>query len=148
MRGSYSRMGRLHKRIGYDVGYPGKLNMLAETINANALIARKISEMVDDNLIPSLKSRPSDVLNGHHQLGRIRDVLKQFVREWSVEGAAERSKTFIPIMDVLMRVAPRHRKEVTVLVPGSGLGRLAWEIANMGVKLNVLGCFMIAHLPI
>ena len=134
MQNSYSTMGRQHKRIGYDLGYTGKLNMLAGTIDANAIVARKISKMKEDSLVPSLKICISSSTQGSQQLERIRDVLKQIVREWSVEGAKERSTTFTPIMDVLTKVPPQHREETTILVPGSGLGRLAWEIASMGVQ--------------
>lgn len=133
MRGSYNTMGRQHKRIGYDLGYTKKLNSFAETIRANAIIAKKISETAGENPNSSSKNSMSDPAHGHQQLSQIRDVLKQFVREWSVEGIEERSRTFMPILDVLSEVAPQRREETTVLVPGSGLGRLAWEIANMGV---------------
>lgn len=132
MQSCYRTMSRRHKWIGYDLGYPSKLNMLAETIDVNAIIAEKISEMATGDYVPGLKDYMSS--QGHQQLERIRDVLKQIIREWSVEGATERSSTFTPIMDVLTKVAPHRREETTVLVPGSGLGRLAWEIASMGVK--------------
>jgi ribosomal protein S20 len=135
MRNSYSAMGRQHKRIGYDLGYTNKLNTLAETIHVNAIITRKLSEMAGENSNSRLKNSTSNAAQNHQQLSQIRDVLKQFVREWSVEGTEERSRTFAPILDVLMKATPQRREDTTVLVPGSGLGRLAWEIANMGVKL-------------
>ncbi|KAF8466519.1 N2227-like protein-domain-containing protein [Gautieria morchelliformis] len=132
MRSSYGTMGRQHKRIGYDLGYTGKLNILAETIHANAVVTKKISQMAGATSVLCPKTYASSAAQRHQQLAQIRDVLKQFVREWSVEGGEERSKTFTPIMDVLTTIVPQYRDKITVLVPGSGLGRLAWEIASMG----------------
>jgi carnosine N-methyltransferase len=62
-------------------------------------------------------------------LGRVRESLKHFVRDWSVEGAHERARIFQPILNVLRQVDPDSRPEKKVLVPGSGLGKLAWEIS-------------------
>ncbi|GJJ08527.1 hypothetical protein Clacol_002745 [Clathrus columnatus] len=128
MRYKYGTMSRFHKNIGGALGYPKKLDTLAETIEANALITTQISAMfgkLSDKFSPTSKPSPQ-------ALERIRDVLKQFVREWSSEGASERQQTFPYIFAILEKIPIEARITTTVVVPGSGLGRLAWEIAQMG----------------
>jgi carnosine N-methyltransferase len=63
-------------------------------------------------------------------------TLRQFAREWSSTGAHERATSFAPL---LMHLNAAHagldakqRASVRVLVPGSGLGRLMWEICKCG----------------
>lgn len=127
MRSSYAKLGRVHKRIGYDLGYPRKLSTLQETIARNALVTEAIADLAARDF-PGLQ--PNAVDSG--DLGRVRETLKHFVRDWSAEGARERDVIFTPILDALQRVPPDQRADMHVLVPGAGLGRLAWEISQLG----------------
>eukprot|EP01134_Creolimax_fragrantissima_P001763 CFRG1763T1 len=65
---------------------------------------------------------------------KVRSTLKQFVRDWSAEGAKERQECYGPIVDaVVQRLGTvSDRSGVKVLVPGAGLGRLAFEFASVG----------------
>ncbi|KAJ3281183.1 hypothetical protein HDU76_008995, partial [Blyttiomyces sp. JEL0837] len=67
-------------------------------------------------------------------MDKVRTVLRQFVRDWAKEGAAERLATYQPILDALESiykdVSVEERGLLSVLVPGAGLGRLAFEIAR------------------
>uniref|UniRef100_A0A1B6LD18 carnosine N-methyltransferase n=1 Tax=Graphocephala atropunctata TaxID=36148 RepID=A0A1B6LD18_9HEMI len=79
---------------------------------------------------------------------RVQTTLKQFVRDWSKEGASERNACYQPIIDeVIKNFPPEHCKpdEVKILVPGSGLGRLAFEIASRGYSCqgNEFSLFML-----
>lgn len=66
-------------------------------------------------------------------LDKVRSTLKQFVREWSEEGKAERDACFQPLIDEIDALFPHPAiNSVRVLVPGSGLGRLPWELARRG----------------
>lgn len=71
-----------------------------------------------------------------HEIDKIQSTLKQFVREWSREGAQERNAVYEPLMDAVARrygkIAFQDRGHVRVLVPGAGLGRLAFEYAAQG----------------
>lgn len=58
--------------------------------------------------------------------------MKHYLRDWSSEGASEREVIFSPILDVLKLVPQAERGSQKILVPGSGLGRLAWEISQLG----------------
>eukprot|EP00899_Mesostigma_viride_P019572 jgi/Mesvir1/27616/Mv07349-RA.1 len=72
-------------------------------------------------------------------LEKVRCVIRNLVRDWGAEGAEERSQCFDPIVEELVKFFPNtpalgvHGEyRPTVLVPGAGLGRLAWEIARRG----------------
>ncbi|RPB05100.1 N2227-domain-containing protein [Choiromyces venosus 120613-1] len=61
--------------------------------------------------------------------------LKHFVRDWSTAGAHERESTFPQILSTLETLCPEggdQRARQKILVPGAGLGRLAYEISALG----------------
>ncbi|KAF9562969.1 N2227-domain-containing protein [Agrocybe pediades] len=139
MRASYATLGRVNKNIGHKIGYPRKLDELRNVTTLNAIITESIAELALDEF-PALKNAPKDDVNSA-DLGRVRESLKHFVRDWSEEGEAERRRIFTPILDLLRTVDPVGK---TVLVPGCGLGRLAWEISQLGFNTtaNELSFFM------
>ncbi|KAF8963646.1 N2227-like protein-domain-containing protein [Flammula alnicola] len=123
MRASYATLRRSNKNLGYKIGYPKKLDRLRDVTSLNATIADGIAELALDEF-PSLENE-NDIDTNSTDLGRVRESLKHFVRDWSEEGLAERTR-------------------MKVLVPGCGLGRLAWEIAQLGfdTTANELSFFM------
>ena len=126
MRASYGTLGRAHKRIGYTIGYPSKLNQLQEVTEANAQVTDAIARLAASQ--NELEEWPARLINvGSADLARVREALRHFVRDWSTEGAEERSRIFSPILDIL-----RQCPSGSVLLPGSGLGRLGWEISQLG----------------
>ncbi|CAA7260463.1 unnamed protein product [Cyclocybe aegerita] len=142
MRRSYSTLGRANKNIGYKIGYPRKLDRMKDVTDLNATITDGVAELAIEEF-PSLKTK-DPVAAGSADLGRVRESLKHFVRDWSEEGAAERTRIFAPILDLLRSVDPQERGGLKVLVPGCGLGRLAWEISQLGydTTANELSFFM------
>ncbi|KDN36483.1 N2227-domain-containing protein [Tilletiaria anomala UBC 951] len=97
-------------------------------------------------------------------LDKVRSTLKQFVRDWSECGRAERDAAYQPILDALERYLPQLyarlpqagrpledtqqrqvHADLRVLVPGAGLGRLAFEIAKRGFSCqgNEFSFFML-----
>ncbi|CAE6418216.1 unnamed protein product [Rhizoctonia solani] len=69
-------------------------------------------------------------------MDKVRSTLKQFVRDWGVEGKVERDACYGPMLDALCEyfhdVPVEERGNFRVLVPGAGLGRLAWDVAAKG----------------
>lgn len=69
-------------------------------------------------------------------------ALKHYVRDWADEGLSERAAAFPCILDTLSELYPdRQRQQLTksapkVLLPGAGLGRLGFEVANLGGQLS------------
>ncbi|KAG8986261.1 hypothetical protein FRB93_005355 [Tulasnella sp. JGI-2019a] len=73
---------------------------------------------------------------GDFEMDKLRSTLKQFARDWSSEGNAEREASYKPMLDALFEhfsdVPHEERLNIRVLVPGAGLARLAWEVAKAG----------------
>ncbi|KAK6432738.1 hypothetical protein LTR95_011088 [Oleoguttula sp. CCFEE 5521] len=99
---------------------------IADAVLASGLEQYSISP--DDHAWHGV-AQPSDV-------DRCRSTIRQLYRDWSVEAVPEREAVFLPIFDGLATYLPSSgaagASEHRVLVPGSGLGRLAWELAGRG----------------
>ncbi|KAJ7667264.1 N2227-domain-containing protein [Mycena rosella] len=69
-------------------------------------------------------------------MDKLRSTLKQFVRDWSVEGREEREACYKPMKEALLthfaEIPVSERGCIRVLVPGAGLGRLAHDVAGLG----------------
>ncbi|KAF8806636.1 N2227-domain-containing protein [Phlegmacium glaucopus] len=142
MRASNHTLHHSNKNLNYNIGYPKKLNQLRYVTTLNETITEGIVQLAREEF-PSLAYQ-SNANMVSADLVRVRESLKHFIRDWSEEGAGERTRTFSPILDVLKEVDPSQRGEMKVLVPGCGLGRLAWEIAQLGfdTTANELSFFM------
>ncbi|EKM56641.1 uncharacterized protein PHACADRAFT_194233 [Phanerochaete carnosa HHB-10118-sp] len=77
------------------------------------------------------KYRPTE-----NDVDKLRSTIKQFVRDWSEEGKGERNLCYEPMKQALVEhfahVPAEERSRLRVLVPGAGLCRLAWDVANLG----------------
>ncbi|GMI48866.1 hypothetical protein TrCOL_g7270 [Triparma columacea] len=82
------------------------------------------------------------VFESDNDHSKIQSVLKSCVRDWSVEGAREREQCYSPIINACEKYV---RGGGRVLVPGSGLGRLALELAgkNFAVQGNDFSLHML-----
>jgi len=68
-------------------------------------------------------------------------VLKNLTRDWSAEGAPERSQSYGRLAaEVRARLGapPADGPPPRVLVPGAGLGRLCCDLAALGYEAQVL----------
>lgn len=70
----------------------------------------------------------------HLDIDKVFSTLRQFVRDWSAEGAPERNSVYMPILKTLDDCYPDRlaRGNVRILVPGAGLCRLSVELALRG----------------
>lgn len=91
----------------------------------------------------------SDHGTNETDMDKVRSTLKQLVRDWSEEGKGEREACYTPMIDALTKhfsnVLPDERGNIRVLVPGAGLGRLAYDIAKLGFTCqgNEFSLFML-----
>ena len=138
MRTSYGRMSWAHRRIGYELGYTRKLTRLEASIATNALVSDAIARLAREQFDEEEPGLFAPEITG--DLGRVRESLKHFVRGWSEEGRKEREVIFGPVLDVLRACPREERGGRRVLVPGAGLGRLAWEISELGE--SPVGCLL------
>ncbi|KFZ23162.1 hypothetical protein V502_02359 [Pseudogymnoascus sp. VKM F-4520 (FW-2644)] len=63
----------------------------------------------------------------------VSQAMKHIVRDWADDGIDERQAVFPQILETLLDLFPeRQNRFVRALIPGSGLGRLAHEVADLG----------------
>ena len=66
---------------------------------------------------------------------KARSTIRQLYRDWSAEGSAERSASYVPVIrDVVQAMPPDPRFKI--LVPGAGLGRLVFELCRLGYTVQ------------
>jgi hypothetical protein len=129
MRTSYAKLSADQERIARSVHYGSKLDRLDQATRTNGEVTGGIADMA----VRELGSDASELETREGgSLFRTRETLLHFVRDWSEEGADERNTIFEPILEVLKEVDLENRGNMKVLVPGSGLGRLAWEVSQLG----------------
>ncbi|GAA5956735.1 hypothetical protein JCM3765_005722 [Sporobolomyces pararoseus] len=127
---SYERMCKKHRKIGQQLSWKRVLGTTEDAIDLNSHVTDELAaiglELARKEGIPyGFRSRFKK------EKGRVVETLKHFVRDWSEEGRSEREALFPPILEALAGEfeSSAGRK---VLVPGCGLGRLAYEIATRG----------------
>lgn len=84
----------------------------------------------DSDALAYAKQRASPM-----NLSKIKSTLHQIAREWSEEGAEERTNSFKPAIDILNKYLPvtaENKNKQKVLVPGCGLGRLPFDLVLQG----------------
>ncbi|ROT67924.1 carnosine N-methyltransferase [Penaeus vannamei] len=79
---------------------------------------------------------------------KVMTTLRQIVRDWSASGEYERSQCYGPIISHIEHLFPRESvctQDINILVPGAGLGRLAYELAKRGYSCqgNEFSLFML-----
>lgn len=143
MRRSYASLSRAHKHIGYDLGYPKKLDKRDEATVFNSVITDAIASLAcEEHKLTDIPSSREGVDSS--DLGRVRESLKHFIRDWSQDGKRERDVILEPILEVMRRERSPSNETQTVLFPGSGLSRLAWDVSQLGYQAtaNEISPFM------
>ncbi|KAI8897900.1 N2227-like protein-domain-containing protein [Globomyces pollinis-pini] len=112
--------------------------------------AQFIKKLIEDNPV-FIESVDDDSINSIPDMDhdKVRSTLRQFVRDWSLEGKVERENTYGPILRTLEAefadVHVQDRGTIQVLCPGAGLGRLVYEIVKRGYSCqgNEFSFFML-----
>ncbi|GAW80727.1 hypothetical protein, conserved [Plasmodium gonderi] len=106
-------------------------------VNTNQLNAssRRGEHIPPGNRITNAYSPSLDEYNLLQNMSKVRSTLRQFVRDWSLEGKHERDGAYEPILKSLEKYLPITDTYVPkILCPGSGLGRLPYEVAKKGYR--------------
>eukprot|EP00747_Dinoflagellata_sp_TGD_P168134 gnl/TRDRNA2_/TRDRNA2_193830_c0_seq1.p1 gnl/TRDRNA2_/TRDRNA2_193830_c0~~gnl/TRDRNA2_/TRDRNA2_193830_c0_seq1.p1 ORF type:complete len:463 (+),score=96.64 gnl/TRDRNA2_/TRDRNA2_193830_c0_seq1:72-1460(+) len=97
------------------------------------------AEVCGSDLGPSpdrtVREKPESHRVASRNASKVRSTLRQFVRDWAVEGEAERASCYAPLVEALAKRMPpnsKGKKLVTVLCPGCGLGRLPFDLVRLG----------------
>jgi len=138
-RHDYTLIPQQHKEL--IPHYLEKVNQVDKLIEENAMVLREIvkgSGLFSDSEVQAsvMKTRSQKPPVSASDMDKVRSTLKQFVRDWAKEGEPERQSAYEPILNELESiyadVPVEERGGVRVLVPGAGLGRLAFEICKKG----------------
>ncbi|WFD34260.1 carnosine N-methyltransferase [Malassezia cuniculi] len=121
-------------------GFRAKLDEIDDRIRRNADVLEQVAQFTrsfvgllgeddDDEQEQAADSPNKSPAEGDQD--RVRTVLRQIARDWSSEGYEERRSAYQPLIDA---VDARVSEGGSVLVPGAGLGRLAFEFALKGYR--------------
>jgi carnosine N-methyltransferase len=148
-----ARLPADHQALLRRHGYQATLDDLKVALDQNHTIIKAVLADVEDmfeNVSHESKAEADPrVRPAQMDMEKVQSTLKQLVRDWSAEGAAERAQCYTPILAALRQLFPggegEDRAGRRVLVPGAGLGRLAFEIAAEGFECqgNEFSLFML-----
>ncbi|CAD7087266.1 unnamed protein product [Hermetia illucens] len=123
--------------------YRNHLNKLRDCIECNYRIISKMIKDSDQLFLNSGETSIRQEIVGADEVTKIRQqdlesvqiTLKQFARDWSSDGEEERRQCYQPIIDAIMdfyKPEEYDLSKIKILVPGAGLGRMAYELAYRG----------------
>jgi carnosine N-methyltransferase len=139
--------------------YLDTLDKVDDAIDSNAELARAIVRTGLQSF-QAVETEPGSepVLPAEWQgsakgsdIDKARSTLRQFYRDWSAEGAAERQACYGPVVNALENerrkkgaetaTSDRHEggktlQPLRVLVPGAGLGRLLFDLCCQGYEVE------------
>ncbi|KAK2725932.1 hypothetical protein QYM36_000418 [Artemia franciscana] len=143
-----STLPKLHQNLL--ASYKKHLVNLRVGIEQNADIIKLISADVStmfENIQHDSNFVKANTIPTAHDMEKVQMTIKAISRDWSADGEKERELCYQPILDELARWFPlsENSSDVEVLVPGAGLGRLAYEIAKRGYTCqgNEFSLFML-----
>ncbi|KAF2995370.1 hypothetical protein E8E13_003527 [Curvularia kusanoi] len=149
----YTNVGKAQKKIlARAVNYKKKLNSIESAITQNQHLCDAIiaNAMTYYNIShPELTSHIASAKASKRLPDRVSttQTLKHFVRDWADDGAQERNDAFPCLLSILANITATNPSltPLTLLLPGSGLGRLGTTIADLGaftVTLNEWSAYM------
>ncbi|KAI5786072.1 putative trehalase [Pyronema domesticum] len=128
-RSKFNKLPWAQKKL---TNYPHKLSLALQTVEENSLLAKDIVTFgLEAYNISAYELRAYMKMNrtaGDHS--SVVQALKHYVRDWAAGGAHERDAVFPQILKAMEDRGGR------VLVPGAGLGRLAYELAAQGAEVT------------
>lgn len=136
-RKSMSRLSFEHKDLllqDSDNNFLKHLSRIDQCIEQNSVLAEAIANAAIPVFCSDFDQNELFHVNVD-MMQKVSSTLKQIARDWSTECVEERRTTYAPFIEELNSLFPSDsidRSKIRVLVPGSGLGRLAFDIAVEG----------------
>ncbi|PBP24380.1 methyltransferase family [Diplocarpon rosae] len=140
-RQSFYALPRAHIELlaAPPISYLETLNAVDDAIDSNAELSLAILKSGLDSFGVRSHSTDSDITEQwhgkalSHDLEKARSTLRQFFRDWSSEGSAEREACYGRVITALQKEQQaRSVTKLRVLVPGAGLGRLVFDLCCAG----------------
>lgn len=132
----FRKMSWRQQKLCEDVGYISKLNKIDKSIIDNQIFLNKISSNIIEkydlsyqDLKIGLGGNGNNVSSTNY---RVIETIGHFLRDWSDQGDIEIKPILKYINDQLDLIIPneRDRLETCILIPGSGLGKVAHELSK------------------
>lgn len=141
-RQSFYALPRAHLELlaAPPFSYLETLNAVDDAIDSNAELSLAILKSGAASFgIPEISSTTGSTESDwrskatSNDLEKARSTLRQFFRDWSSEGSAEREACYGPVIKALKKEQEsRTGPNMKVLVPGAGLGRLVFDLCCAG----------------
>ncbi|PLN76826.1 methyltransferase-like protein [Aspergillus taichungensis] len=129
----YSRQNPAQKTISNKLGYPAHFEKTRKGIEVNARFSEKIALIGREDYHTGSRALED---REDAEFGLVDLAFGHLLRDWSSQGAGERKAVFPPILDRLDQHFDGNGRGNKVLVPGSGMGRLASDIADLGYDVT------------
>ena len=115
-----------------------KLDRVDDAIDANADIASQIVATSIDAFGVDPKSTDWHGTATPSDMDKARSTIRQFYRDWSVEGEDERASSYGLVVNAIEQRFKHtaSRGAVKILVPGAGLGRLLLQLCSLGYTVE------------
>lgn len=125
------------QKLCEDIGYMKKLTKVEQSITFNQRILSAIADSAVRTFGISYEDfellRGSSNSNTSSTNYRVIEALGHYIRDWSPDGDTELKPMLDYINEQLDKIIPiQDRSKTCVIIPGSGLGRIAHEIASIG----------------
>ncbi|KAJ6785486.1 hypothetical protein PWT90_01196 [Aphanocladium album] len=140
-RGLYKHVSKKHKTLlDLHIQYSSKFDRVDEHLVLNQLLCDKIVQnaLAYYQITPKeLKKHGAEIVSSGKRAEKasVSQALKHYVRDWTTSGTNEREETFPALLGTLEQLFPDRKDRdapLRVLLPGSGLNRLAQEVAQLG----------------
>lgn len=135
----FKLMSWRQQKLTEDAGYLKKLSKIDQSISKNQLLLNDIADAaiskygisyLDFNLLKTTTQASTNTSSTNY---RVIESIGHYIRDWSPLGEPELSPMLAYIQKQLDAVVPAsERLETCIVLPGSGLGRVAHEIALKG----------------
>lgn len=126
-----------------------KEHALRDSIRCNAELATAIAEHSRDFFIiqgyaaemermdEMMELESENCQPSNEEKAIARSAIRQIWRDWSFEATAERNACFSPIIDdIVQRFYRQDRSQIKILIPGSGLNRLGFNLSRAGYDVE------------
>lgn len=128
----YYKQTPAQKALSNKLGYPAHFEKARKGIEVNARFLEQIAQIAREDYRTGQRVLGDDE---DADFGLVDLAFGHLTRDWSTEGVKERQAVFPPVLDALEQHFGGSGRGKKVLVPGSGMGRLASDIADIGASI-------------
>ncbi|OHE92548.1 hypothetical protein CORC01_12127 [Colletotrichum orchidophilum] len=129
----YAKQTPAQKAIGDKLGYPAHFDKARQGIDVNARLTGQIAQIAREYYHTGPRALEDEE---NAEFGLVDLAFSHLSRDWSAQGTKERQTVFPPVLAGLEQHFGGNGQGNKVLVPGSGMGRLASDIADLGYDVT------------